>query len=57
MLHKVARFHYLVVFASQLFNKICFVFHVTAFDDVMTFEYLKIENLIMARTKRPFEVI
>ena len=26
---------------SNLFSKICFVFHTQAFDDVMTFEYLK----------------
>ena len=34
----------------------CFVFHAYAFDDVMTFEYLKIQNLIISRTKRVFEV-
>ena len=25
----------------KLFSKICFMFHAWAFDDVMTFEYLK----------------
>ena len=34
----------------------CFVFHAYVFDDVMTFEYLKIQNLIILRTKRVFEV-
>ena len=40
----------------KLFSKLCFVFHVWAFDDVMTFGYLKSSNLIMSRMKRPFEV-
>ena len=54
MLHKLAKFHYQVVFA--LFNKMCFVFHAQAFDDVMAFEYLEIQNLIISRTERAFEV-
>ena len=30
----------------------CLVFHSEAFDDIMTFEYLKSHNLIISRTKR-----
>ena len=32
------------------------MFHTKALDDVMTFEYLKIQNLIISRMKRTFEV-
>ena len=32
------------------------MFHAWAFDDVMIFEYLKILNLIISRTKKAFEV-
>ena len=31
------------------------MFHACAFDDVMTFKYLKIENLIISRTTRAFK--
>ena len=34
----------------------CSVFHTWAFDDVMSFEYLKSEYLIISRTNRAFEV-
>ena len=34
----------------------CFVFHVWAFDDVITFEYPKSSNMIISRMKRAFEV-
>ena len=32
----------------------CFLFHAWAFDDVITFEYLKSQNLIISRTKNAF---
>ena len=32
------------------------MFHAWAFDDVMILEYLKIQNFIISRTKRAFEV-
>ena len=32
------------------------MFHAEAFDDVIPFEYLKSENIIISRTKRAFEV-
>ena len=38
----------------KLFSKMCFVFHAWAFNDVMPFEYLKSQNLIISRTKRAF---
>ena len=31
------------------------MFHVQAFDDIMTFEYLKSENMINSRMKTAFE--
>ena len=34
----------------------CFLFHSKAFDDVMTFKYLKSHNLIISRTKRVHSV-
>ena len=43
MFHKLAKFHCQAVFASQVINKMCFVFHAQAFDDIMTFEYLKLK--------------
>ena len=33
-----------------------FVFHVYAFNDVMTFDYPKSRNLIISRPKRAFEL-
>ena len=39
----------------KLFNNICFVFHASAFDDVMIFEYLKVK-IWFSRTKRAFKV-
>ena len=53
MLHELFKFHYQDYFPSY---SIKYVFHVQAFDDVMTFEYLKIQNLIISRTKEAFEV-
>ena len=32
------------------------MFHAQVFDDVMTFEYLKSQNMTISRTKRAFEV-
>ena len=32
------------------------MFHTDAFDDIMTFEYLKNQNLIMVKMKKAFEV-
>ena len=36
----------------KLFGKICFVFHAWAFDNIMTFEYLKSQILIISRMKK-----
>ena len=33
-----------------------FLFYAQGFDDALKFAYLKIENLILSRTKRAFEV-
>ena len=41
MLHELAKFHHQAEFNSKLFSKRCFVFHAYAYDDIMTFEYLK----------------
>ena len=41
ILNKVAKTHYQTVFIPKLLNDMCFVFHAKAFDDAMTFEYLK----------------
>ena len=41
---------------SKLSSKIRFMFHAQAFDDVMTYKYLKSWNLIVWRTKGAFEV-
>ena len=41
---------------SKLFSKMCFVFHAWVLDDVVTFQYLKIWNLIISRRKRAYEV-
>ena len=43
-------------FLPKLFNKVCFVFHACALDDVMTFEYLNCWNLIISRTKGAVKV-
>ena len=44
-----------VYFPSYSVNCIsCFM--LSAFDDVMTFEYLKSKNVIISRTKRAIEV-
>ena len=32
------------------------MFHAWAFDDIMIFQFLKIQNLIISRMKRAFEV-
>ena len=39
ILHKLDKFHYHTVFTSQLFSKMCLLFHAWAFGDVITFEY------------------
>ena len=54
-IYKLAKFHYQTLFTSKLFSKMCFVFHAQAFDDLMAFEYLKSQNLIISRMKRAFE--
>ena len=43
MLPKLAKFHYQTMFTFQVIQQ--YVFHVSCltFDDVMTFEYLKVE--------------
>ena len=41
MLHKLAKFHHQIVFMGMAFNKKCFMFHASAFEDAMTFEHLK----------------
>ena len=41
ILHKLAKFHQRLCLLPKVCSKMCFVFHVWAFDDVMTFEYLK----------------
>ena len=41
ILHKLAKFITRLSLFSKLFSKMCFVFHVWAFHDVTTFEYLK----------------
>ena len=56
ILHKLAKFHCQIVFTSQVIQKMCFVFNAWAFDDVITFENLKSQNLIISRTKRFFKV-
>ena len=40
----------------MLFSKMWYVLHAGAFDDSMTCQYLKVENLIISRTKRTYEV-
>ena len=50
MLHKPAKFHLQTVYFPSYST------HAWAFDDVMTSEYLKSENLIISGTKRAFEV-
>ena len=55
-LHKLAKFHYQTVFTFKLFSKEFLMFHAWVFDDLMTFEYLESQNLIISRMKRAFEV-
>ena len=52
MLHKLAR----LCLLPKLFNKTYFMFHASAFGDVMTSECLKSWKMIISRTKRAFEV-
>ena len=40
----------------MLFSKMWYVLHAGAFDDSMTCQYLKVENLIISRTKGTYEV-
>ena len=54
LLHKLAKFHYHAVYFPSFSIK--FVFRAQAFDDVMTFEYLKVQNLMISTTKRACEV-
>ena len=53
ILHKLTKFHYQTVYLPS-YSIICV--SCLVFDDIITFEYLKSQNLIISRAKRAFEV-